>query len=628
MGPAPSKRASRRVQVPPSGPRESLPLRLCVAGGALGLEIYEPLELAPLVIDDLAWSLPKLRFPVDLSGGVDVFRHYRGVLTRLGVAAPLPNLTAYARPRLRDALGRALAPPLLWPLASGAGLGLGLVGEHGALALDLLWAPTARDARWVVSNARGSGGIRVPLAQALRVAETLLGGIATRRGRIITSPDVGRALCRRLAPALGARTPDASSISIDELVVNADQLSVTLRAGIAAPALSVDAVRALELARLTEAADDALASGDAERARAGYVAALDKAPRHPELAALVADIDAGHADRAEAALGMLIDCMPATRFGATGALLLARTGDVAGARQAINEAAAAEVFAPVAAGLWAQLAEVSRVPSERRDALDRAVACAPGLTSVRWARFEARVEWGDEAGALSDAESLEAGASGARQRHATLCRAARQLVERGFVQAAGHLYERALRYVPDDAAATSGLGRALAGAGKKERAMALFERAIELAEAQNTIDADALIDLARLLAEGGDHPQAIARLSQVPAACARGLEALALQGRYRAALGDAQGASLTFARLRDACELQGRPKLPEAVAWLCEAAQFEQRSLGDLAAAERHLAAALRLAPRDSKVRRAYRETAGSLSRRTRSMEDSRKSRE
>lgn len=617
MGPTPIRRSARRVEPPPSGPRESVPLRLSVSGGALGLEIYEPLELAPLIVDDLAWTLPSLRFPIDLSGGVDAFRHYRGVLNRLSLKAQLSSLMAYARPRLRQALGRSLAPPQLWPLA--AGVGLGVVGEEGALALDLIWAPSAREARWVIASARGSGGLRVPWAHALRVAETLFSGVAERRGRVLITADVARGLCRRLAPMLGARAPDPTGAGIVGLEIGADDLTLSLGVASTPPALSVEAVRALELARLTVEADGALARGDMDAAREHYVAALARAPRHPELAALIAEIDAGHSDRAEAALGMLVDCMPATRFGATAAPLLARVGDLGGARQAILEAAAAEVYAPVAAGLWEGLAELSTTPADRRDALDRAVACAPGLSTVRWSRFEARVQWGEEQGAIADAESLEAGAQGSRARHDVLTRAAQRLASRGSTRAAGQLFERALRYVPDDPVATAGLGSAFLAAGKTERAMALFERAIELAEACGSVDADALVELARLLATAGDHPQAIARLSQVPVAHARGLEALALEGRYRAALGDLQGASLAYARLRDACELHGRSPLPRAVAWLSEAAQFEQRSLGDLAAAERHLASALRLAPRSAKLRRAYRETARALTTRSRS---------
>jgi cellulose synthase operon protein C len=618
VGLAPPRRVSRRPKADRGeGVRASVPLRLTVAGGALGLEAYADLRLDPLLVDELAWTLPNLRFPIDLSGGVDVFRHRRGALSRLGLRASFASLMTHARSRLRDAVGPATAPPQLWPLPDG--VGVGVVGDQGALAFDLRWAPSGHDARWIVSNARGVGTVTVPLAQALRVAETLFAGTAERQGRVLTIKNIGQRLCRQLAPSLGARTPDAAAVRIERLDIDAEGLSLRLCAAPPPPVLSNSGLQALELGRLSFEADDALARGDLDRAREHYLVALEQAPRHPELVALVAQIDAAHADRAEAALGMLTDCMPATHFGLAGATLLARVGDPEGARQAIINAVSNEPYAPLAAGLWQRLAELSAAPEERREALDRAVASAPGSSRVRWARFEARVEWGDERGALGDAESLEAAAHNARQRHEVLTRAANQLVRRGYVRSAGQLFERALRYVPDDPAATFGLARALLGAGRPERATALLERAIELSDASDGVCADALVELARVLADQcGDHPQAIARVSRVPASSERYVEALALEGRWRAALGDLRGASLAFARLRDACDLSGRRHtLPEAVSWLTEAAMFENRSLGDLAAAERHLASALRLAPRNTRVRRLYREAAAALAKRT-----------
>jgi tetratricopeptide (TPR) repeat protein len=431
--------------------------------------------------------------------------------------------------------------------------------------------------------------------------------------------DLARRLCQELAPTLGARVPDGGTTSIERLDIDADGLRLRLSEGAGLPALSPEAVRSLELARLCVSADDALAAGEVSAAREHYMAALERAPRHPELVAVIAQIDAEHGDRAEAALGMLVDCMPATQFGLTGAALLARIGDTLGARQAVINAAATESYAPLAAGLWQRLSELSPSAEERRDALDRAVACAPALTSVRWARFDARVEWGDERGARADAESLEATAAGPRARHDVLTRAANRLVERGYVRSAGQLFERALRYVPEDPAATFGLARALLGAGRPQRAMALLERSIDLSETQGTVCAGALIELGRLLADHcGDHPQAIARVAQVPASSERSLEALALEGRWRAGLGDLRGASIAFARLRDACELSGRgPVIPDTVAWLTEAALFENHSLGDVAAAERHLASALRLSPKNVRVRKLYRQTAAALAKQT-----------
>lgn len=622
MAAAPSKRPSRLGKgAGSSGERPSVPLRLTVSGGALGLELYQPLPLEALVVEELAWTLPHLRFPLDLSGGVDVFRHRRGLLTRLGLRASFAALSEHLRERLRPAFGRGVMTRV-WPAASGVAVGIAC--DAGALAFELGFVPAFGDVRWVVHNARGVGEFGVPLARALEVAATWLGGAAEREGRSFVMPRLAARLCRELVPSLGARAPDAKDVRVASLDFDADGFALRFGAGeLAPPALS--AVRAHELARLTVEADDAVARGDFDRARERYLAALERAPRHPDIVLLIAQIDVTVAERAEGALGMLTDCMPATSFGLTGARLLARVRDLPGAREALRRAAADEPYAPLAAGLWQALAALGPEPAERRDALDRAVAAAPWLGAVRWSRLEARVEWGDERGALADAESLEAGAASARERLAVLTRAADRLVRRGYVKSAGQLFERALRYAPDDPRATCGLARALSGSARPERAVALLERAIELAEASpsgehSDVAAEALVELARVLAERcGDLPQAIARVSRVPATSERHVEALALEARWRVRLGDLRGASLAFARLRDACELSGQAAaLPEAALWLTEAATLEQHSLGDLAAAERHLASALRLAPRDAKVRRLYRQTAAALARQQR----------
>ncbi|HWO13629.1 MAG TPA: hypothetical protein VNN80_29205, partial [Polyangiaceae bacterium] len=448
MSSAPPRRTSRRSPAEPGAvARRGVPLRLSVSGGALGLEIYEDIPLEPCVVEDLAWTLPELRFPVDLSGGVEVFRHRRGQLSRLALRASFASLAAYLRPRLREALGRATLPPQLWALDTG--VGIGLAGELGALAFDLVWAPGAQAARWIVANVRGTGAVGVPLGQALRVAETAFGDSAERRGRMLSCTELGRRLSRQLAPSLGARAPGSAGVGIEQLDIDADGLRLRLSSEAPLPVLGPTAVRNLELAQLCADADDALVRGDAEQARSLYVDALERAPRHPELARVIAQIDLAHAGRAEAALGMLVDCMPAAEFGALGAELLARVGDPRGARHAILVAAAGEPYAPVAAGLWQKLSALADNPSEKLEALDRAVASAPGLASVRWARFEARVELGDERGALADAESLEAAASGTHARHEVLVRSAERLVERGRVRPAGQLFERALRYAPD-----------------------------------------------------------------------------------------------------------------------------------------------------------------------------------
>jgi tetratricopeptide (TPR) repeat protein len=186
------------------------------------------------------------------------------------------------------------------------------------------------------------------------------------------------------------------------------------------------------------------------------------------------------------------------------------------------------------------------------------------------------------------------------------------------VREAGRIYERALRYLPDDAASTAGLARALALAGRPRRALALLERAVALSERAGEPDPDALIDLAKTLADtAGDLPQAIARVREVSAASSRLVEARYLEGLWRARLGDRAGAALAFGRLREAIELSA-PARPEWSAWLVEAADNALGVDADPVQAERHLATALRLEPRNAEIARRYREAAAQVAKQRR----------
>jgi hypothetical protein len=147
-------------------------------------------------------------------------------------------------------------------------------------------------------------------------------------------------------------------------------------------------------------------------------------------------------------------------------------------------------------------------------------------------------------------------------------------------------------------------------AGRAKRALVLFERAVELGERVGHLDAEALIDLSRVLAEHAkDLPQAVARLRQVSAASERAVEARYLEAVYRARLGDRVGAALGFGRMREAIELSVQ-KNSSFPAWLGEAAENALTVDDDAIAAERHLAVALRLAPEDPQLGARYREVA------------------
>jgi cellulose synthase operon protein C len=587
---------------------QRVPLRLTASRGALGLELYEQVEIGPVAVTRLALTLPGLRFPIDLSGGVPKFRHRRGELEQVALTLDLATLEGWATRRSSAEFGDLQRPLRLWPLANG--LGVGLVSAGKALAFDLLWAPDQGDARFVVAAARGVGLDTPALAVALRIVGSVFGRTGERRGRVVRIPAVGRRIGRLLLPAVGARAPSGESVAFGPVVVHDRKLELSLSAGLVGPELGVDVTRAIELAELVRDADERLAEGEIDAARTAYVTALERAPRHPEIVRLVAEIDARVQGRVEAALGLLVESVPATQAGVIGAELLSSVGDLAGARQAIAEAVRHEPFAPLAALAWLRLFEIDSDVPARLQALDRAVACAPGQPEPRWARYRIRVERGDLERALSDAEHLEALETGARARHEICRRAARVLLDAGHLRDAGRLFERALRYLPDDATATAGLARALVLAGRPKRALVLFERAVELGERAGQLDAEALIDLARVLAEHAkDLPQAVVRLRQVSAASEYVVEARYLEGVYRARLGDRVGAALSFGRMREAIELslQRGASWP---AWLAEAAENALRVDEDPLAAERHLSVALRLTPEDAALAARYREVA------------------
>jgi hypothetical protein len=607
------KTSAKALVGPPEDPR--VPLRLTVTRGALGMELYEPIEIGPLSVERLSLTFAGLRFPVDLSGGVPRFRSRRGELQEVVLRLRLPELARYCAKRVGEPFGPLVKPLAAWSLPGG--FGFGLVGEKSALAFDLLWAADGGSARLVVANARGVGLPGPALGVALRACDAIVSGLGLRQGRVLLLSDVGGRIGRALLPAVGARAPSATGVSFGELFQELDELFVALDATFPPPAVSDEAARALELARLTREADDALCESRLDAAREKLLEALERAPRHPQIVRTLCELDLAVPGRAEAALGLLVETLPAAAAGGVGAELLLASGDRAGALAALERGASDEAFAPLSALLLGRAAEIAD-GSQSLYYLDRAVAAAPTLARVHQARLNARLLRGEVNGALSDAEHLEAMANGAAAKHAACTQAAASLLASGYVKEAGKVFERALRYMPDDARATAGLGRALLAAGLSARAISLFERAITLSERRGEPDPQALLELARLLGDKlGDLPQAIARLRQVLPQAPEAEAARHLEGQYRAKIGDRVGASLAFAQMREIIELNGS-KAAATLERLRDAARFELGERDDPTLAERHLALALRLSPADADIAAEYRKAAALLDQRHR----------
>ena len=589
---------------------ERLPLCLSASRGRLGLELCEPVEMGPLIVENLLIAFENLRFPLDLSGGVPAFRHRRGQLQRISLSLDIQRLKSWVEPRLKSVVGTLERPLDLW--CTSTGIGFGWVRDSGAIAGELHWVPRGSDARLVVDSVRGIGGDQIVLADVLRALDAALSHGFSRHGRIWTHRRVGRTISRVLMPAAGARAPAADAVNFGSLLTDVDGVRIELDTHISENPLDPSAVRALELAELVASADDALAKGQLEPAREAYLRALEQAPRHRELVLIVAEIDCLTGGREQAALGLINETMPAIAAGRIGAELLNSSGDRTGAVEALDAAIRTERYAPLRSLLQLRKVDLESEALDRARILDEAVAAAPTLSKVRWVRFEIRAKRGDVDGALADAQFLESCASGTRKKFDVCMRCGSAMAEAGLSLQAARFFERALRYRPDDDKAAFGLARSFVSVGQPLRAIALLERAIASAEAEGQPDPAAQLLLACLIAkEAADLPQAVARARQIPSGSDIAVEARAWEARWRRNLGDIIGASVAWARMRELIELGHKPTGTSE--WLLEAAEFERDTRHDILGCERHLAVALRVAPHNEKIQASYRQAAASL---------------
>ncbi len=571
--------------------------------------MYESVQLGPVRLDELTWSLPGVTFPLDLGGGVRSFRHRRGVLQRVAVSLGLSELEVWLTKRLGEPaeLGALLRPVAVWPLPEG--LGVGVFGERGVVAADLLWCPRGGEGGFVVSRPRGVLEQPQPvLTSILSLVSRVLGEAQTHDGRVVRMPEVVKDVLRVLLPSLGFRLPELGALRCGGIEFRADRLHVVFDRGLPPWATPASVARAREFATIAASGDQALLAGDWSAARQAYVAALEQAPRHPELAQTIAGIDTHFAERAEAALGLLVESLPAVEFGLVGAELLAKTGDGEGARLAVSKLVHHERFPPLGAAYWVKLSEWLTSSSEKAEVIELALACSAASVAARRARFRTRVELGDVHGAVADAEHLEAAARGSEAKHGVLLQCALVLTNVGFVDAAAKLFERALRYAPGDARSSLGVALGLVEAGKFERAIVVLQRTLEASHVDEAVAAEANVALGRLLAErAGDLPAAIARVRRAAGLTKTAVEARGYEAMWRAQIGDIAGATLAFARLNEVVASCPEVAAHRAAHWLMLAGKFALEQTGDALAAERFLGQALRRMPQNPAVAEAYR---------------------
>ncbi len=612
--PGPARTASRRPPVEDEGPiAESGPveLRLAIGRDGLGIELARPAVLACLEVVELVVRLPHVKFPFDVSGGVTKFRHKRGELERLAVELDARRLARWAEPRLRGLIAAGPCTVSVVPRAFGALVtvltrtsvsGAAPLAEIEALAFEVAIVPAHGDLSLVVHAARGAHLAEPATTLAIRALAALLGDDARREGARFIMTDAAGRLARGLLPEAGVRAPGSDDVRLAGSGESDGVLFVAFVRGGSAAKVPGDAALAAETAALAREGDDARMSRDLDRARQLDLVALERAPRHPEIARRIAEIDRLVGGRADAANATLRDVATPIQLGLLGGELLVEAGDTTSAIAALLRAGEHETSNAIASLAYRRAAQLARDPHDALTWLDAAVARAPRLAGTRWERARRRLEAGRLQEARADFQELEALAQGARDRHDVLRRAGDVYRGVGLGADAALLYERALLYRPDDPEALAGLGAALAAEGRAARGAAILAHAVELAEARNLPTAWMLLELGRVLGERlGDRPVAVARLRDIPDDAPEAIAARGLEGRLRAQLGDPAGASLAFARLRERAG-----KETSALAWLEEAARFEQER-GELQAAQRHLAVAISIAPADPVLGARYR---------------------
>lgn len=612
-------------------------LRMSIGREGIGLELARPASVGCARVITLASTFAGVRFPVNVSGGVTRFRHRRARLERFELDLNARALERWAAPRLRDAGWQRT--PEVWAAFDSAEKVMLSVSTPSqtdddpthpapAVAFDLHILSDRDDLMLIVANARGVDLPGPATAIAVACVEATIGATAKRSGTVFRFQGCIAMVARELLPQAGARVPSSEGVECSMTLVDSHTWLASARRNVQAAAPKDSALRAREAAALTVKADDELVSGDLDAARAAYLDALERAPRHPEIARRVVEIDAWTTGRAEAALEMIdeMGLAESTTFGVARGELLREAGDLDAAVADLERIAEMEPTPAIASLAYQRAARWATEAERASRCLDRAIDRTPRAASPRWARVGARLSLGHTREAMADVEHLDAMASGARAKCAVWMRAGRMWRALNVHGQARMLFERALRFVPDNPDALAGLAAALLTEGAATRCVALLVRALSMASSPDST-ASIRLDLARALADHlDDLPAAIAHVTAIPDDARQAPVARGLEGRWRARLGDPAGAGIAYARLRElarslgpeverplddfeslplASALDGSGRTGEIVNFLREAARWELSERHDPVAAEHHLAAAARLRPVDAATRQA-----------------------
>jgi len=626
-----------RGREPPSSGGSEPTLQLAIGRDGVGLELSSPIDLGPATLLHARSRMIGVGFPLDVSGGVERFRHRRTTLETIGVALEHGKTERWLSSITEGLLAGGpcearigwVAPPdvgigesqsereekLIW---SSGNVRIELAHEEKIVACDLALAPAPVGISAIAHRVRGVS-LNRPATQIVgallaRLARALEG---EARGLRIELADPMKAAVMQAFVTRGARIPSRDELVMVRASPEVERFTMELRRGDTPAAPSSIFIALDELDRLIGDGDVALVAGDHERARDIYMRALERAPRQRAVLTRLAELDGHYPERAEAALSWLRDAQKGrTRRALDGndlgrALLFAALSEHVGAMGRARgawERAGDEAWNRGEPRLAARA--YSRAAAACRDGdpqlaslLDRALAADPGEVSARWRRAELHIRDNDDVRALEDVEHLEARAKGREARRRTLMRAAQLWNDAGRPDRAIPAWERALRHVPNDRAVVAGLGNALLASGETSRGIGLLAHATTL-PGEPGGRSPIMLALARALAERvGDLPSAIARTREVSDDDAHAAYARALEGACRLQLGDLVGAERAYASAADLVERRGVPSDDtRAVKELLVGAAKVARGEGRNAIAMRLAMTALAIAATDSDV--------------------------
>jgi tetratricopeptide (TPR) repeat protein len=408
--------ASARDKAEVPGEPPPLSFRLALDDGRAVLDLPEGGSAGLVRVDRLRLEIPEVRYPFDLSAGLNRFQDRRCLLRELQVVVPAPTLGGWlaTAPLARFGLHHP------WVSATPGGLRLVLRAELGGCStlvtgrVALQPHPGGR-LRLSIQMARAYGFLPVPVPLVMAGLLTALGALPAggpprpqpspaavpgerwwaRPPALVATTGPTElelsALDLVLYPLLaerGWRLPERRAVALAEVGIDGDELRLGFRTegdGIGAP---VPAPVPAEGGDLFALGEEALAAGELRAAREAYRHAAAAAPGGQAEERLLALLLAG------------ADTLPAAAEEAAGQL--ARRPDDSGARLAQAVVAAEEQRFDEAASLYQRVAARSEAEGEPLEA-----ACARYAASEALERAgrsgEARAElsralaaWGDE----------------------------------------------------------------------------------------------------------------------------------------------------------------------------------------------------------------------------------------